>query len=58
MPDLIQRLVLKTDCWKQVNWAYFSSPVFAEKIVQGHKGQKINEGRQRLSNKGQNFKTL
>ena len=47
MPDLIRKLVLTTDCWKQVNCAYFLSkmPVFALKICP--KATKANEDQQR-----------
>ena len=52
MPDHLRKLILTSDCWKQVNCAYFLSEkanFFLKKIVQGHQRPK----RPMKANKGQ-----
>ena len=59
MPDLIWRLILTSDCWKQVNCASFLSAKASfcfKKSSKATKAKKANEGQQRpAKSKTSNF---
>ena len=50
MPDHLRKLILTSDCWKQVNCAYFLSEkanFSFKKLSKATKAKKANEGQQR-----------
>ena len=50
MPNHLRKLILTSDCWKQVNCAYFLSEkanFSLKKLSKATKAKKANEGQQR-----------